>query len=120
MSSPNTKKILIGVLVIVVLGAIGFYFFTQSGGDASVVTDILTPSDGQVVGEDLLVLADKLGALSIESSVFATPLFTNLKDNTAVITNEDKGRPNPFNIIGVEGSGVPTPAAPTKKATTKP
>jgi hypothetical protein len=100
MSSPNTKKIIIGVVALLaVLGGVYFYF---SGGSDAIPVDLIVPSDNQPVGQDIIDLVAKVDSLSIESSLFSSTLFTNLKDASVPITPEAQGRPNPFAIIGLE------------------
>lgn len=99
ISSPNTKKILIGLGVIILLGGLAYYFL---GNSSSVVIDIIAPSDTATVGEDILVLVDKLKAVSIDKSAFSGALFTSLQDYSIPLNPESQGRLNPFAQIGVE------------------
>ena len=117
MSSPNTKKILIG-LAVLVLGGLGYYFFFSSS--STVPVGLLVPSDGQVVGQDVLVLVEKLRTISIDQNVFSEALFTSLQDRTVSLTPESQGRQNPFALIGLDApvqiiTALPVVVAPPVK-----
>jgi flagellar basal body-associated protein FliL len=106
----STTKILIGVLVLVVLAGAGYYFFFM-GNPNSVIVYALTPTDDGQVGQEILDLVQKLDKVSIQSNLFATPLFTSLRDLEANITPETQGRGNPFAPIGNESGSVVTKTA---------
>ncbi len=96
----NSSKILIGVLLIAIIGAAAYYFFSGSNqSDAS-------STQSEVVGQDILVLAEKLQTLSIDQSVFTGAVFESLSDRDAIIQPEAQGRFNPFSNIGSEAVGV--------------
>ena len=88
------------VLGLLVLGALGYYFFLRSPDTTVISTDLIVPQEGEVVGQDILVLVDKLKTISIDSSLFSGALFSNLKDEGVILTPESQGRSNPFAIIG--------------------
>ena len=109
--SPNNKKILIASGVLLVVGVLGYYFLSSGSTD---VGSLLAPSDGQVLGQDILVLADKLKTVSIDSSFLSGALFSNLKDIGTPLKLESQGRLNPFALIGSE-AGSQVTASPKKK-----
>ena len=94
--SGNTKKILIGLLVVLIIGFLGYYFIIKS---STPVEDLISSPSDQTVGQDILVLVNKLKTISIDSSFLSSALFTNLKDYRARINPEVKGRTNPFGLI---------------------
>ena len=98
--SPNIKKILIISLGLLVLGFLGYYFLIKGSTD---VSSLITPSQNQTVGQDILVLVDKLKKISIDSSFLSSVLLNNLKDFSIPISSELQGRANPFALVGLEG-----------------
>ena len=100
MNSSSMQKIiiLIGVMILLILFVYSLFF--SKSGDVNIVID----PNKEVVGEDILVLVEKLKKISINKSIFASVLFTNLKDYSAVLFPEQKGRPNPFAFVGQDVS----------------
>lgn len=110
MKGNSRQKILSYVLVLVVIIA-GIYYYNLYGGslfssDAS--SDISTDESGVAVGEDVLILVQKLDSTNINDSVFASPLFAALKDSSISVNSEEKFRLNPF---------APLPGSVTKSQT---
>ncbi len=100
--SLTSKNILIPILLVLVLAFLGYYFF--SGGTSNTV--IVSDQSGAPLGQDILVLADKLNSLSIDPSVFSSALFTTLVDFNSSLIPEPQGRINPFAKIGVDSVAV--------------
>ena len=115
LSSPNTKKLLIALVVVIILAGAGYYFVSM-GGSVDSVANVIIPVQGDAVGADILVLADKLKSISIDPSVFSGPLFSNLQDKSVPLNPESVGRENPF--AQFEGSFAPTSSSGSKKGTT--
>ena len=107
--SPNTKKILIISAVVIIVGFLGYYFLVRT---STPVTDLITSSNGEIVGQDILVLVNKLKTISIDSSFLTSALFTNLKDFAVSLVPEPQVRSNPFGSIGGESSVPPPPPPP--------
>lgn len=63
-------------------------------------------------GEEILILADKLETVEINTELFTSPLFTSLVDISVPITEEPKGRPNPFAPIGNDSVSTGTVRVP--------
>ncbi len=106
MSPSNIKKIVIGSAVLFTFGALGYFMFLKN--PPVIPVDVLIPAENQIAGQDILVLIDKLKAVSIDASLFSSTLFTNLKDLGTPINPEAQGRPNPFAIIGVDIGTIDT------------
>ena len=99
MSFLKSQKILIGGIILVIILAGALYYFYS--GSSSVSVDFLIPEESQSVGQDIIVLVDKLNSISsIDSSLFSSVLFINLRDFSAILTPESQGKPNPFAPIG--------------------
>lgn len=65
-------------------------------------TDGSTPTDvnAQNVGSEVLALYDSLNSVSLDQSIFASPLYKNLTDFSTALQVQQPGRPNPFDTIG--------------------
>ncbi len=99
MSSPQTRKIVLGILALCTAG-FALYYFYFSNPEAISLGDLTSPSIGEPVGADILNLVDKIGKINIDPEVFSSPLFTRLQDLSAVIGSEQQIRPNPFAPLG--------------------
>ena len=106
--SPNVKKILIVLGTLIALGFLGYYFLIRS---STSVADLIVSSSGEAIGQDILVLVDKLKTISIDSSFLTGALFTSLKDFGTPLVPESQGRSNPFGSIGSESNVPPPPRA---------
>ena len=104
--SQNTKKILFGSMGLIILAVLGYYFLIKS---STPVTDLVISPDGEIVGQDILILVDKLEAISIDSAFLTEGLFVNLKDLATPLTPEAQGRSSPFATIGGESNTSPPP-----------
>lgn len=94
MESLKKNKILLIALVIVVAAAL-FYFFVLREEEPLIVSDISSPSD--ILGQDLVNELNRLKSLrNINTSLFASPLFVGLQDDTVPVQPKPIGRSNPF------------------------
>lgn len=96
--SPSIQKLIVSLII---LGVLGYVVFTTIFSSEPPIVAEGVPVE--TVGQDILVLADKLNNIKIEKNIFSSPLFTNLIDNTTPIADEPVGRINPFAKIGDEG-----------------
>lgn len=92
--SPLIQKVIVALVVIT---AFGYVAFTTLTGDVPLEegVSIISPQ-----GEEILILADKLETIDINTDLFSSPLFTSLVDISIPIIEEPKGRSNPFAPIG--------------------
>ncbi len=95
--SPLLQKIILSTLVI---SGIGYVLFNTFTGDL--------PAEGvpvvELVGQEVLILADQLESVNINKTIFSSPLFTSLSDISVQIVEEPTGRSNPFANVGNEVS----------------
>lgn len=96
----NFKKTIILLSIVLVLGGVIYFLYFGTG---TIFPSLTTEISDQPVGDDILVLVQRLKTVSIDQSVFSTALFTNLSDYSVPIFSESQGRLNPFNQIGDEG-----------------
>lgn len=92
--SPATQKIIASLVIIAGLGYVAFSTLTA---EVPVDTNVIA---APIEGEEILILADKLNAVDIKTSIFESPIFTSLIDISIPIIEESKGRVNPFSQIG--------------------
>lgn len=113
MKISQNQKIMFAVAMFALTGFIIYKsFFVSSGSVVKTPASPMTtgsvstlPGGGDnAEGQDILDLANKLSAMSIDSQLFSSPLFKNLKDFDTPLLPEPQGRPNPFAQIGVDVS----------------
>lgn len=103
MQSLNRQKILLGILGIVVIVAAFYYSNLWRSSEVLVA---ITSTETPVVGEEVLVLVNKLKNVTIDPTIFQDNLFFSLKDLSISISPENTMRPNPFAPIGVDSGAV--------------
>ncbi len=98
--SPGTQKLILSLLI---LSALGFVVYSTLFTELEVPLDLDgNPVISNVVGQDLIILADKLESVEIKRDLFSSSLFTNLVDITVPVEEEVQGRINPFSSIGTD------------------
>ncbi len=103
-AAPISKKTIIFIIVILVLGLVYFYF---AGGETPATT-LLTGVGSGGVGAIELSLLNQMKSLQIDTSFFKDPAYQSLVDYSVAITPQSVGRPNPFAPL----PGVPNPYGP--------
>ncbi len=96
MGSQKRQKLLGFLLLVTLIGGGIYYYYSQGGELAQTVTDIVTEGIPEPVGEDILVLVQKLDYTTIDDSIFTSSMFTKLKDTSLIINAEEKSKTNPF------------------------
>lgn len=106
----SRKKIIWLVLFLAIIFA-GVYYYRQYGGSLIQVASVVTEQGTPPVGEDLLVLVQKIDYINIDNSVLASAVFTSLKDTSVSILQEEKSKPDPFAplTLTVQGSSSLSP-----------
>jgi hypothetical protein len=99
--TPLVQKLILTALILAGLGYVAFTTFTS---------DVPVGEDGlpvvEVVGQEVLSLADQLEGVEINKTIFSSPIFTSLVDVSVPVVEEPKGRNNPFAPIGSESDGT--------------
>ena len=90
--NSSKKNLIISIVVIAVVLGIGYWYFNGSSSSEAPVLSSSTASSS----DTLLSTLDQLESLSLNSSIFTTPAFESLNDNTVTLPTVDSGRPNPF------------------------
>ena len=119
MDSSNKKYII--ALVVIVIGALGYYFYV-SGSPASSADSSLDMAPGQdQIGAQVLTLLNTVKTLHVDPTFFKSSVFQSLTDNTVPIPEENVGRANPFApIAGAVEVATPSPVVPSVPTATKP
>lgn len=94
--SSNTKKIVIALVLIAVVGFALYIFFFRKVEVAVVLDEFGNPVQAQVVGQDLIDLLEELQAVSLDDSLFSTAAYRGLIDSSVVLSPQPQGRSNPF------------------------
>lgn len=102
MLQTASQKIIASILVLVVLAGIGYFIFTS----VEIPVADVELSEQDVLGQEIIILANKVENISFDQSVFASAVFASLKDYQLPLDPEVQGRNNPFGIIGTEGVPV--------------
>jgi hypothetical protein len=89
----KNRTLILGVLLIALVFWAYTTFFKQ---DSSTPTDM----NAQAVGSDVLSLYASLQAVTIDQSIFSSPLYRNLVDFSPELQSQPSGRTNPFASIG--------------------
>jgi hypothetical protein len=87
------KNLIISIAVVLVLVIFGWWYFGNSSSPSS--DDILSSSTA-TSSDTLLATLNQLKGLSLDSSIFSSPAFEALNDNTVILPMVQSGRPNPF------------------------
>mgnify|MGYP003418772689 CR=1 FL=1 len=103
--TPSTQKMIVSLAIVLLLGYIVYSTLTvEVSGTVGL--------DGQTieapVGQDILILSDKLESVNINKEVFSSEVFRSLVDISVQVSTESKGRVNPFAEIGNDGSTLST------------
>ncbi len=103
--SSNTKKLLVALVLLAVVGFAIYIFFFRKVEVAVVFDEFGNPVQAQVVGQDLIDLLVELQAVSLDDSLFGTASFRGLVDSSVVLSPQPQGRSNPFAPISGASSG---------------
>ncbi len=87
------SKIFLGIILLFLLGTLGYRLFSPSA----------LPTDDETAltaGKDLIEISDQLSRAQLSQNLFTMPGYLILTDFTAVIPQQSYGRTNPFEVIG--------------------
>ena len=83
------------VLLLVIFGTYSFFFKKSPEEEAALVRETATPAESAVVRE-FLALLGTLNRLTLDTSIFGSPLFKSLRDESVELAPQTQGRENPF------------------------
>jgi len=92
-TQSHSNKTWIGLVIIVVVAGIAYFY--MSGSSANVSNSTLSSSNA-AVGAQVLGLLGQIQSLKIETGFFADATFKTLRDFSVPIPAVNVGRPNPF------------------------
>ncbi len=93
--SPYTHKTIISLAALAVL-IVGYLVFSTNTTPLRADTASELPDTPEPVGQDILDLLTSFRSVSIDASIFASPLFQSLHDFSSVLPAQVQGRANPF------------------------
>lgn len=96
MSLSQTQKAIIAIIMFSLSGFIVYNSFFKS--TISLYEDTFSEEDSG--SQDIINLAEEFQNISINASVFSSPLFRSLKSAESSVSQEIQGRENPFASIG--------------------
>jgi hypothetical protein len=94
MDLIKQHKILSGILVVVILGAVWYEFMGTSSAPAPVLSTTGNATDTQ--DAQLVTTLLELQAVTLSGTILSDPGFLSLQDFTTQVVSEPVGRPNPF------------------------
>ena len=123
MKITQTQKV---IFIIAMFSVTGFILYKSffSSNNSSVNVNNVVAADGQLStttdsseSQDIIDLANRIDSISIDSALFNSSLFKNLKDFDLPLLPESQGRPNPFATIGNDAGfqNISTTSKPTNK-----
>lgn len=113
----QNKKIIIGILGVIVLFVVYVLLKPDAKGGAPIVSSSSTAGDEPEVSRDILALLVDLKSIKIDRTFFETPALRTLQDFSVPLVEEPRGRANPFAPVGVGGAHTSTTT--TTTTTTK-
>lgn len=96
MNTKKESKTPYLILFIIVICAIGIYFYLKGGEIDSGLTLEQVNVENQAIGAKVLSTLNMLESLKIDGEVFQTPIYKTLVDYSVAIPPLPVGRPNPF------------------------
>ncbi len=107
MIQTTTQKITVIMVSLILLSLLGYFIFSTTDIPTTPADEFVTQ---EVIGQDILVLADKVQNISIDQRVFESIVFQSLVDYELPLQPEEEGRPNPF--APLEGGSTRTVSSP--------
>lgn len=106
----KNKKIIFGVLAVIVL-FLGYRFFfvkeTEDAGPSVLIEDKTSVSENE---RTILQLLADMQSLRLDASILKNKNFLSLEDFSVPLQPEPQGRPNPFAPVGGTVSILPAAA----------
>ena len=103
----NPTKITFIALAIIIVAALGIYFYyqgTPSDSTSSLETSFTGSSaesaDAQLASDRIVSLLNQVSNLKIDKTLFDSAVYNSLVDYTITIPEENVGRANPFAPVG--------------------
>jgi len=114
----DVKQLSIDLVVVLLIPAlvVGIYlgYFRSSTSEDVAETAALSEREKNVqMVKEALGILDRVKFAEYQKSVFASPVFTSLEDQTIPVVDEERGRDNPF--IAPAGEPVTPIVLPVKK-----
>ncbi len=101
MEALKKNKTLLILFAVVLFIFIGYFTFFNGGGTTT------TPNENnstQVVGQNVLNLLHKISVVSIDTTIFSSPIWTNLRDISSPLPTNTPGKSDLFGALGQSGT----------------
>jgi phosphomevalonate kinase len=97
------KNNIITIILVVVIGMVAFWYLTKTDNTASsLITDVKTTDSTDA--KYIYTILQQMAQVTLDDSIFANPVFQNLKDNTVSFSPQASGRNNPFAPVGTDSN----------------
>lgn len=96
----STLKNLFVLLILILLGALGYFLFFSAGDDSIVSTDGSTGGAAAAAMQtrEFKRILDDLNSIELDSPLFADRTFLELIDHSQPIVDRPYGSNNPFSV----------------------
>ncbi len=95
------KNNIIIIITVILIGLIGFWYMTKTDSSTSYLTSDVKTTDS-VDAKYIYTILQKMDQVTLDDSIFLSPAFQNLKDNTVSFSPQTAGRSNPFAPVGAD------------------
>ena len=96
MKNQSSKKSIIGIIIIVAMAVLAYYFFTKSNSTPEGALVEQSTPQADAVSARILSLLNQVSKLEIDTDIFEDPVYKTFKDRSIQIPPVEVGRPNPF------------------------
>ncbi len=98
------KNNIITIILIIAVGMVVFWYLGKNNTDmsSSLSADVRTTDSTDA--KYIYNILQQMAQVSLDDSIFANPVFQNLKDNTVSFSPQSAGRNNPFAPVGADSN----------------
>jgi len=107
--SPTLKKIIMGLVIVLALVLVAWIFMGDESAEDDIISTGGLDTNEKIANQEFLSLlrALKQVKLSGGSALLNDPLFQTLVDFGVPLTEEPRGRSNPFAVLSLAGEARP-------------
>ena len=107
------KKIIIGLVAVIVLFVLYSMFFAEEPQGEELLVSSNQTVQAQIVGNEIVAALNQIQTLKLSRDIFEDPVFRSLIDRSIPIPEEPVGKSNPFSPIGSNNVSQGTSTRPT-------
>lgn len=106
------KNNIITIVLVIMVGMVAFWYLNKTDSTVGYLTADVKTTDS-TDAKYIYSMLQKMAQVTLDDTIFANPIFKNLKDNTVSFSPQASGRTNPFAPIGTDSSiGVQSTSSP--------